>query len=273
MACLLAIGVWLLPLVYLALLIDYGTTFFLRTRTNVRSPWLIGCVAAHGAFLALRWARLGRLPLMHTEEILSVLALATAAVYAFVEFSSRDRRTGVFVLALVFLFQYTSSVLSGPGAAAGTAEEASAGWGRVHVVGALVSYTALGFAGVYGLLYLVAQRDLRQHRFGVVFDRLPPLDLLSRMTWLALVAGFVFMTIAMATAPLMFGGAGAAARDEVMSPKIVTKIIAGSVAWLICGTAVLGRVAGKWPPGRVSGIAVAGFAVVMGLLVASGLLS
>ena len=273
MADLLAIGAWLLPLLYLALLVDYGATFFLRTRTAARSPWLVGCVAVHAALVAARAVHVGRLPLAHLGEILSVLALATAAVYAVVEFSSRDRRTGVFVILLVFLFQYTASVLPEPSGAGHAAAEAPAGWGRLHVVGALVAYTSLGFAGVYGLLHLAARRDLRRRRFGVLFDRLPPLDLLARMTWHALLVGSVFMTIALVTSPLMFGHGAGAVQPEVMSPKIVIKIIAGSMAWLISAAAVLGRAVGKWPPARISGIAVAGFALVMGLLVASGLLS
>ena len=34
-------------------------------------------------------------------------------------------------------------------------------WTRIHIIPALVAYTATALAGVYGLLYLAAQRDLR----------------------------------------------------------------------------------------------------------------
>jgi ABC-type uncharacterized transport system permease subunit len=267
MAVVLETGSGLLPLLYLALLIDYGATFFLRTRTHVRSPWLGAVIAVHAALLVLRAVHAGHPPVAATPEILSLLALATAAVYAYVEFVHRDRRTGVFVILLAFVFQYVSTILlAGRGAA--WVEPSPPAWSRLHVLPALVAYTAMAFAGIYGLLYLLAQRSLRLHRFGVFFDRMPPLDLLAPMTWHALVTGFVFMTVAICSAPLMFGGGEAA-----LTAKVISKIVTGSVAWLVCAAAVLGRWLGKWPASRIAAVAVAGFLVVMALLAASGLLS
>jgi len=275
MVNLIAVGNGLLPLAYLALLADYGATFFLRHRTHARSPWLPAVVAVHAAWLVLRAVHVGHPPAVDTAEVLSVVALATAAVYALVELAGRDRRTGVFVLALVFVFQYVATLLVARHAvvpASAPAAEASL-WGRLHVIPALVAYTALGFAGVYGLLHLAAQRALRRHRFGVLFDRLPPLDLLGRMTWHALLVGFVFMTVAIVTAPMLLGRAEAGDPAAGMTAKVLSKIMTGSVAWGICAAAVLGRWLGRWPPPRVSAIAVAGFLVVMALLTTSGLLS
>jgi ABC-type uncharacterized transport system permease subunit len=268
----LGFGDWLLPLVYLALLIDYGATFFLRTRTHGRSPWLLACIGLHAVFVVLVAWHLGRPPLANTREILSLVALATAAVYAVAEWAGRDRRTGVFVMLLVFLFQYTSSILLSRTleAAPAPAAEAAPVWTGLHVLPALVAYTALGFAFIYACLYLTAQRDLRQHRFGMFFDRLPPLDLLGRMAWYAVLVGFVFMTLTIVAAPLMLRSAEPGA---AMTPKVLSKIIAGSAGWLICAAAVLGRLVGKWSAARISVIAIAGFLVVMALLTASGLLS
>jgi len=270
MADLLAIGNWVLPLLYLALLADYGATFFLRTRTGARSPWLVVAVAAHLAFLVLRGVHVGYPPVANAREIASILALATPGVYAWVELASRDRRTGVFVVLLAFLFQYTSSMLLA-GRAAEPAEIAPGAvgmWARLHVVPALVAYTALAFAGVYGLLYLLEHRGLRRHRFGVLFDRLPPLEVLDPMAWHALLTGFVAMTVAIAAGPLLLRAEGGE-----MTAKVLSKIIAGSAAWVVCAVAVLGRWLGRWPASRTSAIAVVGFLVVMALLIVSGLLS
>ena len=259
MADLLAIGNWLLPLLYLALLADYGATFFLRARTEARSPWLVVLVAVHLVFLVLRGAHLGYPPLTSGQEIASVLALATAGVYAWVEVAARDRRTGVFVLLLAFLFQYTSSMLLA-GRVAEPCEIAPGAvgvWARLHVVPALVAYTALAFAGVYGLLYLLEHRD-----------RLPPLDVLEPMAWHALLTGFVAMTVAIAAGPLLLRAEGGE-----MTAKVLSKIVTGSVAWVVCAVAVLGRWLGKWPASRTSAIAVVGFIIVMALMIVSGLLS
>ena len=276
MSSLLIIVNWLLPLLYLSLLVDYGATFFLRTKAQARNPWLIAVVSIHTLFLILRSIQLGRPPLDDMYEILSVLALLTTAVYAVVEFASRDRRTGIFVFLLVFLFQYTSSnFMAGTIMAQGTTEldMQSARWGRLHIVPALVAYTALAIAAVYGLLHLLAERNLRKHRFGVLFDRLPSLDLLGRMTWHALLGGFIFITITMITGPLMFGHGDSGAPAQSLDAKVIAKIVIGSIAWLIYVVAVLGKLLGKWPSRRISSVAVTGFIVIMILLIVSGILS
>ena len=265
---LIAVAGAMLPLLYLALLVDYAATFFLRTRTHARSPHLLAVVVLHLGYLALWGMHAGHPPVTSTPEVLSVLALATAAVYGWVELATRDRRTGVFVLLLAFLFQYAGSFAM-VGHAQDAAGPASGGlWTRVHVLPALVAYTALGFAGVFGTLYLAARRNLRGHRFGMLFDRLPPLEALGPMAWHALLTGFVAMTIAIAVTPLMFGDGGG-----TMSARIVGKIVTGSVAWAVCAAGVFGHWLGRWTPARTSAVAVIGFLLVMALLAVSGVLS
>lgn len=265
---------WLLPLLYLLLLIDYGATFFLRVKTHDRNPWVIAVIAAHVAFLVLRGLRLGYPPLADNYEVLSLVAVSTAAVYWVLEIHGRDRRAGLFVFLAVFLFQYTSTVfLAHPitqGASHGAADY---GWGRIHVVPAAFAYAALTFAGVYGLLNLVAQHNLKEHRFGVLFDRLPPLELLGRMTWLALLIGFALLTVSMVTGPFLFAQARSAGGTPVLESKVASKIIIGSTAWVICLVAMLGRLLGKWSLVWVSRIAVAGFVIVMALWITSVMLS
>ena len=103
----------------------------------------------------------------------------------------------------------------------------------------------------------------------MLFDRLPSLDLLGKMTWYALLSGFVFMTITVITGPVLFRHYGI----EVPDAKVTVKIVIGSISWIIYVVAVLGKLLGKWPSRRISSIAVIGFAVIMMLLVVSGFLS
>ncbi|GAG51571.1 unnamed protein product, partial [marine sediment metagenome] len=110
---LLIIANWLVPLIYLAMVIDYGATFLLRLRTYVRNRWVLIPILFHAAFLVLRGIQLGSLPIGSTVEILSVIALSSTIVYWVMELLSRDRRAGFFVFSLIFLFQYTSSAFVG----------------------------------------------------------------------------------------------------------------------------------------------------------------
>lgn len=267
----LAIAGAVLPLLYLAVVLDYAATFLLRRRERGRSLALWGVVAAHAVYFVARFLAGRGLPVAHSWELLSALALTVAAVYGVLELVGRERRTGVFVLLLAFLFQYASSMATrlgpAPGASLSPSEESL--WGGVHVLAALVAYTAVALGGVYGLLYLSARRQLRARRFGVLFDRLPPLEGLGRMTWHAVVVGVVCMTIVIAASPLMVAAGPA---GQGMTPKLLVKIVTGLVAWGLYATAVVGHWKRGWSLRRVAVVAVAGFVLAAVLLVASGLL-
>jgi len=275
MNILLTIANWLLPLAYLAVTIDYGATFILRTRTRVRNPWIVAVAVLHAGFLATWAGRSGGLALGSMPELLSVIALCCALVYGVTELVCRDRRAGAFVFALVFLVQYTSAVymagvLSRHPAANGACRS---GWALLHYVPAILAYTAVAFAAVYALLYLAGQRSIKQHRLGLLFDRLPPLELLGRMSWYALLVGLVFITVAIVTGALLAGHSGTGQATGAGGLKVIAKIVTGLAAWVACTVAVLGRWLGRWSVSRVSRIAVAGAAVVLVMFVASAALS
>ncbi len=269
MDALLSVGNWLLPLGYLALMIDYGATFILRVRTHARNPGILLVALGHLLLLILRGFDAGGLALGSIPELLSVIALSCTVVYGVTELICKDRRAGVFVFLLVFLLEYSSAIsLAGGGAA-----HVRTGWGLLHFVPASLAYTAMAFAAVYGLLYIVGQRNLKRHQLGLLFDRLPPLELLGRTSWYALLVGLGFISIAIVTGAVFHGRGGQAAHPGSMEPKILVKIITGLVAWVVCATAVFGKWLGKWSMSRVSRIALVGFAVVVVLFVASMRLS
>lgn len=275
MDSLLWVANWVLPLIYLALAIDYGAAFILRNRTHARNVWIVPAVGFHALFLVLWGVKFGGPPLASSYEVLSVIALSAALIYGAVELATRDRRAGVFVFLLVFVLQYASSAFLG-GALAGLGASTinvQHGWDRLHALPASLAYTALAFAAVYACLYLVGQRDFKQHHFGLLFDRLPPLELLGKMSWYALAGGFALMTIAMVTGALLFGRADGGVQAEPMTHKVAAKIIIGSIAWVVCAVAVAGKYLGKWTAPRVSRIAVAGFLIIVALFVTSAILS
>jgi ABC-type uncharacterized transport system permease subunit len=268
MGNLLAVANWLLPILYLALLIDYGAAFFLRSPRRGSSVWLPAVCCAHLAYLVLLAVRVGRPVPVESFEVLSVLAASTTAVYWVLEFASGERRTGVFVLLAVFLMQYTASVFLPGMLLKQGAGEPTPGPAGLHIIPSIIAYTALTISAIYGLLHLAARRDLKHHRFGLLFDRLPPLDLLGTMNWHAMLTGLVFMTLAIVSGAVAFA---VAPHDPLaaMGAKVWTKIIAGSVAWLVYVSAAAGKWIGRWSAARVSLVTVVGFVVVVAMLVIS----
>lgn len=258
---------WLIPLVYLAVMVDYGAAFFLRIRAQGRSTWLAVILPFHLAYLVLRGLEIGRPPLVDAYEVLSVMALSMTLVYGILELIVKDRRAGVFIFIVAFLFQYTSSIgLSNAVEVAGETHWSPA---RLHTLPAILAYTALTLAGVYGLLHVMSARNLKRHRFGMLFDRLPALDLLGRMTWWALLVGFAFITVSMITGPFLFKAAEAGVSRPGWEPRVAAKIIVGSIAWLVCLVAILGKLWRGKSMTWVSEVAVAGFGLIVILLLSS----
>lgn len=260
---------WLLPLLYLAVMVEHGLAFTLRVRADIRSPWLVLIVLVNIAYLALRSAAHG--PALGTPPTIpAILALSIAAVYALVELFTRDRRTGVFVLAVVFIFQYIAAMLFYAGGFAGwEALKTPSPWAGLHVILALLSYTALALAAVYGLLYISVRRDLKRHYFGVLYDRLPPLAVLGHMTWHAMLTGFVCMTIALAAGPLMMNWPA----GESLPPKLLAKIVIGLAAWIIYAVAIFGKFVRKWDQAGISVFALVGFFIITIVLAVSAIMS
>jgi len=267
MDTLLSILNWLLPLIYLALAIDYGATFILRNRTHVRNPGVFLVIVFHAVFLVLWGVRFGGLPLVSNYEILSVVAVSSAAVYWAIELVTRDRRAGVFVFLLIFLLQYTSSTFLQVLIAQGGDPHLHTQYGleRLHVLPAALAYTGLAFGAVYATLYLVGQWNMKHHNFGLLFDRLPPLDLLGRMSFQSLLVGFAFMTITIITGVVLSSGYDTTSIDS----KLMAKILIGSAAWIICAVDVFGKYVLKWSVSRVSAIALTGFLIIAVLFVTS----
>ena len=64
----------------------------------------------------------------------------------------------------------------------------------VHLITSLLSYVAFLIAFVAGLLFLVQERQLKHKTMGLLFHRLPALDTLDRINFLAIGIGFGLLT-------------------------------------------------------------------------------
>jgi ABC-type uncharacterized transport system permease subunit len=273
MVNILEILAWLLPLLYLATLARYAHAFFLRIEPHPRGLLLPAALAVHVLFLVLLGRYLGRMVPVTNYEVLSVMAAGLAAVHWVVQHTTRDRRTGVFVILAAFVLQYTASVFLIPADLRGgpTGPVVSAYWGHLHMIPALVAYVAFTLSAIYALLHLLALRDLRHHRFGLLFDRLPPLETLAKMNWHTLLAGFVFMTAAIASGAAM--AAAGRADAAAINSKTFMKMFASLAGWVIFACTITGKFTFKWDAARISRYTMIGYAVVLAMLVASIALS
>lgn len=188
----------LLPMLYLAVAILYAFDFFRDVPGLQRAGRALLAVAAltHAVYLGLRSMRYEHVPLASLPEVLTSVAFAITVVYLFVELTTRTHRTGLFLLSFSLVCQTASSAFI----------EHSIEFPKIlrsplfalHTGSVVLGYAAFGVSAIYGVLYLLLYRALKATRFGVLYERLPPLEELARMSLRAATLGFCFLTVTIA---------------------------------------------------------------------------
>lgn len=258
----------LLPIGYLSAAIAYGLLFFTgqRLARRVATPLLAGTALLHvGALVALtlRWRQF---PAVTVSQALSVVALAVALVYLFVEWHGRERSTGLWLVSLVFAFQLLASLLGGE--VPPDREIFHSALFASHVSLALLGYAAFVVAAGYGFLFLALYGELKDGHFATFYGRLPPLEVLERMMTGALVVGFLALTGAVALG--VFWAERTFPGEWLGDPKIVFTL----ATWGLYGAALVLRRTRRWRGRQTALASLAGLgAILFSLLVVNLLFS
>ena len=171
-----------------------------RSRWTV--AWMIGAFACQIGFLALRGEMRAACPLMDRGEILAFLAWSLSLFYLLVGPAYRISLLGVFTAPVVVIFQAAALI---PGTLTSNPGKLTGGnaWHETHSAMSVLAYGALALAAVAGVMFLVLDRQLKEHDLkSGLFKNLPPvrelLISLERLLWLGsglltvgIVAGFL----------------------------------------------------------------------------------
>ena len=252
----------LLPLGYLLAALAYLVLFLEAPEwSRTWSTRLTAMVAgAHLVYLILATLAFQHVPVANAWEGFTFIAFAIAVVYLVLEWRSKDKATGVFVLLPILFFQVLSSafvthtrevdeILRSPLFA-------------VHVTSALMGYVALSVGAVYGTMYVLLYRELKKHRVGLIFRRLPNLETLSRLNMGAVLFGWVALTVA-----TLLGSIWA---DELMArgwleqsfytdPKFLLTLF----LWVLYGLTLGGRYLFRWPSRQLAFLSIVAFFLML----------
>lgn len=246
----------LLPILYGVLSLAYMQIFF-RDDTVARrlAPRaLLAVLGLHLVYMMLLTIELRRVPIATSFESMSALALALGIVYAVQERRSGTPYTGIIFIPLVFLCQTLASAFSNPQVVLKPILQSPL-FG-VHIAAALLGYAAFAVSAIFGLLYVLLYHELKAYRFGIIYERLPSLEVLSLMNLRAAAFGFGCLTIAI--------GVGALWSLQVyprfwQDPKVWLSLL----AWTIYAVCLLVRYGIGWRGTRIAYITIAGFLLVV----------
>src|SRR5882762_3007066 len=138
----------------------------------------LGLVAHYFALLE-RSRGLHTVPYHDLYGSMSLFGWLLALTYLGLEFYHRQRSVGAFVLPFVLVFFLAAHLapadrLSPPAAHGATF--------AFHVTLSILAYAAFALSFVLSLIFLGEERLLRSHKLGNMVWRLPPLELLERMS-------------------------------------------------------------------------------------------
>jgi ABC-type uncharacterized transport system permease subunit len=171
-------------------------------RSRFTVLWMIAAFICQLGFLSIRGQLRGACPLVGIAEILAFLAWSLTLFYLLVGPAYRISLLGVFTAPVVVLFQ-SLALLPGQLAANPGRVIGSNAWHETHSAMSVLAYGALALAAVAGVMFLVLDRQLKDHHLkSGLFKNLPPvrelLVSLERLLWLGaalltigIIAGFL----------------------------------------------------------------------------------
>jgi len=248
---------YLLPVLYWATIWSYAKAFFRNSTLakRVKTPLLLVTIACHFIYLAARTLCFGHPPITNIFEILSVLAFTTGLAYLAIEYITKVKSTGYFVLIISFFFQLLSTIfiheitLINP-----ILRSNLLGF---HVTSALLGYSAFAISAVYGFLYIMLYHHIKSKQFGVIYENLPNLEKLEQMATVSVLTGFLLLTVAIAIGVVWLPRAFE--HYSYFDPKLVGTVI----IWLMYGIGLLAKRSIGWQGRKIMVLSIVGFAVTM----------
>lgn len=264
---LLIILTYAVSLLYIVSLGLYGADFFKGNAVakTYKQPALIVTIVAHVAYIGFLTAPEGYRISYSSSMLMSMVALTLAVIYMFIEFSTKTDKTGFFILSFSAGAEILSSILlltsSGNG-------PAFSGLGiGIHLLAAIFSFSAIAIAGLYSFLYLLLFRQIKNNKFGFLFENLPNLEVLEQLIKHAVAFGFLFLSIT-----LLAGVIGSIQTSEVVN-LFEARLIALVVIWLFYGASLFIKKLFGWDTIHMAYLLIGFFVLVTILIMLMGIFS
>lgn len=257
----------LLPLLYLLTFGVYLFDFFNEKKmmSNSKRIVLFLTLIFHVFYLISRMLEYNHPPITNKFEIFSILAFSIGFSYFLLELMTDIRATGAFILFFSLVFQSISSLFIEHNYV--VPEVLRNRLLGLHVINALLGYSGITISAVYGLLYMLLYKNLKANKFGLVFNRLPSLEILEKLSFYSAVIGFVLLTLAIIIGIIWLPGA------FPNFSYLDLKLIGTLFVWLIYGLGITGKLFGKLYGKKAILFSLIGFVVAICSLIVTNTLA
>ena len=253
------------PLVaYGAALVAYFWHFARRQPSVGRAATtlLVVAVLAHVFVIGMQTMAIG-LPIAGPTSTISTFVCLLALAYLFTEMTTDERAMGTFILPLLVGLQ---SIPAFKPAIEDRAPVLQGPLFGLHVSSLLFAYASFALASVIGVTYVLLFKEIKAKHLGFFYARLPSLQVLDRMNQVAIVVGWIFLTVGILVGavwtPQARVYAGGDPRVQAMSlqdPKIFVAV----VCWAVYSFEVFAARRIGWGGRRTAYLSAVGFAIVL----------
>ena len=129
-------------------------------------------------------------------------------------------------------------------------------WGvRLHILISILAYSLLAIASVQAILLAIQDHHLHNRHPGGFIRALPPMQTMESLLFEMIGAGFVLLTLSLAT--------GFAFLEDMFAQHLVHKTVLAVIGWVVFGTLLWGRFRRGWRGRTAITWTLAGFVVLM----------
>jgi ABC-type uncharacterized transport system permease subunit len=251
---------------YVVALVAYVWHFARRNPAVGRAATttLVFAALAHTFVIGMQTVEYGHVPIAGTTPAISTFVWLLALAYLYTEITTDERAMGVFILPLLVVLQVIPAFNAG-------IESRSVVLQRpvlfgVHVSSLLFAYASFALACVIGITYVLLFKEIKAKHLGFFYARLPSLQMLDRMNQVAIVIGWIFLTVGMVAGVVWTADARAyaAADPRVQAMSLEDpKIFVALVCWAVYSFELFAARRIGWGGRRAAYLSAVGFAIVL----------
>ena len=221
-------------------------------------------LSAQAIAMIIRWRTsyslgIGHIPLANLYESMVFFAWTIMLIYLIIEWRTKSKIIGVFVVPIAFLAMAYASIAPGiDNRIEPLIPALQSNWLTSHVITCFMGYAAFAIAFGYGLIYLLKNLDKDKTEKPAGFlEKLPALATLDTLIYQSIALGFVFLTIGIMTGSIWAHYAWGSYWS--WDPKETWSLI----TWLIYAIILHARHVRGWRGKRMAIFALIGFACVL----------
>jgi cytochrome c-type biogenesis protein CcsB len=229
--------------------------FQIKTMARISYGLLLLGFISHTVAIGLLTVQTGYLPVYNLRESLSFFAWAIIGVYLIIQIRFNILVLGSFLSPLAAVTMISSSFIpfqTGP-----INPLLKNVWLMVHIVFIFAGNGVFAIAFLAGIMYLIQERQIKSKHLGLLYHRLPALEVLDALNYNSLILGFPLLTLGMLSGSIFAQYTlGTFWRWD---PKEVWSLI----TWLLYAALLHGRLVSGWRGRRSAMISIIGFLVLI----------